>query len=147
VDEARRHTPSAPAQVSGGTPEAERRMSRRKLDDRPAAGRFPNGLELHIRPRTHHVELELAGELDLASAPRLKAAMAWLRARDHRTIVVDTRRLDFVDLAGYRALRSALDGSDGHRDPRTLYVVGAALARLQRHLAIATGTGSTALPA
>jgi anti-anti-sigma regulatory factor len=88
------------------------------------------------------VELELAGDLDLASAARLRAAMSWLRRRYPRTIVVDTRRLDFVDLAGYRALRSSLAGSDGQPDPRTVYVVGEVVARLQHHLALATAVGA-----
>jgi anti-anti-sigma regulatory factor len=94
------------------------------------------GLQLRLRPRARLVELDLAGDLDLTTAPRLEAAMWWLRARYHRTIVLDTRRLDFVDLHGYRALRAALDADDD-RGPRTIYVVGDVLARFQHHLAAA----------
>jgi hypothetical protein len=96
------------------------------------------GLQLRLRPRARLVELDLAGDLDLASAPRLEAAVRWLRTRYHRTIVLDTRHLDFVDLHGYRALRAALDAdADDDRGPRTIYVVGDVLARFQHHLAAA----------
>jgi anti-anti-sigma regulatory factor len=106
--------------------------------DRLGPVRHPDGLHLDLKKRDRLVELELAGDLDLASAGRLDAAMTWLRRRYPHTIVVDTRRLGFVDLAGYRALQSALTGTDGRRDLRTLYVVGDVVARLQHHLALAT---------
>lgn len=104
-----------------------------------------DGLELDLRQRDRLVELQLTGDLDLATAPRFTAAMAWLRRRYRRTIVIDTRRLRFVDLAGYRALRASLDGPDGRRDPRVVYVVGDVLARLLQHLAAITGTLSPRL--
>lgn len=83
------------------------------------------------------MELELAGELDLVSAPRLAAAVRWLQARYRHTIVLDTRRLAFVDLHGYRALRAAVDGTGDHHGPRTIHVVGDVLARFHDHLATA----------
>lgn len=124
--------------------------------DHPANGRstkgrsddarpYDHGLVLDLEQRDHLVELQLAGDLDLASAGRLTAAMAWLRRRWRHTIVIDTTRLDFVDLAGYRALKNSVYGPDGTRDPRVVYVVGAALARLLHHLRMATGTLSPRL--
>lgn len=113
----------------------------------PDGVRLPpsDGLVLDLRQRDRLVELQLAGDLDLATAPRLAAAMAWLRRRYRRTIVVDTRRLDFVDLAGYRALRASLQDPDGTRDPRIVYVVGEALGRLLHHLTAITGALSPRL--
>jgi anti-anti-sigma factor len=129
--------------TSSPTPESAARVSspevhRPQRGHRPGPARHVDGLHLHLKKRDRLVELELAGDLDLASAGRLDAAMTWLRRRYPRTIVVDTRRLDFVDLAGYRALQSALAGPDRRRDLRTLYVVGDVVARLQHHLALAT---------
>lgn len=103
------------------------------------------GLVLDLHQRDHLVELQLAGDLDLASAGRLTAAMSWLRRRWRHTIVIDTTGLDFVDLAGYRAFKSSLYDADGGRDPRVVYVVGAALARLVNHIRAATGTLSPRL--
>jgi anti-anti-sigma factor len=104
------------------------------------------GLQLGLRKRRAAVELTLAGELDLVTAPRLLAAMEWLRRRYRHVIVVDTRDLEFVDLAGYRAFDACLrDPADGERDPRVVYVVGDALAHLQSILAAITGSGSPRL--
>jgi anti-anti-sigma factor len=127
---------SPPSAVSSGV--AAPAVDRPQDGHRLGLARHHDGLHLHLKKRDQLVELELAGDLDLASAARLRAAMSWLRRRYPRTIVVDTRRLDFVDLAGYRALQSTLAGADGHRDPRTVYVVGEVVARLQHHLALAT---------
>jgi anti-anti-sigma factor len=74
--------------------------------------------------------LRLSGELDLASAPRFRRAVDWLRRRHDQAIILDTTGLTFIDLPGYRALNAALALPDGRRDPRVLYVVGAAVARL-----------------
>jgi anti-anti-sigma factor len=108
-------------------------------------GRPEDGLALDLRQGDRLVELRLAGDLDLATAPRLTAAMTWLRRRWRRTIVVDTRRLRFIDLAGYRAFEASLNGPDGARDPRVVYVVGDVLARLLHHLSAVTGAMSPRL--
>lgn len=99
------------------------------------------GLVLGLSRRRHAVELGLAGDLDLINVPRFLAAMGWLRRRTRQVIVVDTRGLDFVDLAGYRAFEASLQDRSGARDPRILYVVGDALARVQLGLRAVTGIG------
>ncbi|HEY3140958.1 MAG TPA: hypothetical protein VGJ86_07500 [Acidimicrobiales bacterium] len=96
---------------------------------------------LGLSRRRHAVELGLAGDLDLINVPRFLAAMGWLRRRTRQVIVVDTRGLDFVDLAGYRAFEASLQDRSGARDPRILYVVGDALARVQLGLRAVTGIG------
>jgi hypothetical protein len=65
------------------------------------------------------VELSLSGELDLATAPRLAEAMAWIRASSGvaTTIVIDTGEIEFMAAAGYHALHAALVRPDGLWDP------------------------------
>lgn len=95
----------------------------------PAAG----VLDVSIRRHDRVVEIALAGDLDLATAPRLREAMTWLRfSRDPgQTIVIDTRRLEFIAAAGYRALRAELVGPDGSADPSVACIDGRAVARLE----------------
>ncbi|HLM64909.1 MAG TPA: hypothetical protein VK306_11475 [Acidimicrobiales bacterium] len=102
-----------------------------------------DGLGMRVLSRPWLVELRLDGELDMATAPRLAEAVAWLR-RGGRTVVVDTRGLVFVGVAGERALRAAVTGPDGGRDPQVLIVVGAAVGRLRRMLALAVRAGGAA---
>lgn len=91
----------------------------------------PGVLDLSIRRRGGVIELGLVGDLDMATAPRLGEAMAWLRVSrgPAPTIVIDTTDLDFVAAAGYHALQSVLVRPDGLWDPRVVLVVGPALAR------------------
>jgi anti-anti-sigma factor len=51
--------------------------------------------------------LTLEGELDIASAPTLRAALGDLYPRRARLIVVDLRSLSFIDLTGMRVLLTA----------------------------------------
>jgi anti-sigma B factor antagonist len=44
------------------------------------------------------------GELDIATVPELDRALADLRRRGHRALVVDLRELTFIDAAGVRLL-------------------------------------------
>jgi anti-anti-sigma factor len=48
------------------------------------------------------------GELDLASAPTLREALARLLRGDHRSLIMDLSRLTFSDCAGLRPVRWAL---------------------------------------
>ncbi|MCI3948918.1 MAG: anti-sigma-factor antagonist [Acidimicrobiales bacterium] len=48
------------------------------------------------------------GELDLASAPAMGAALARLLRSDHRAVVMDLSRLTFSDCAGLRPVRRAI---------------------------------------
>jgi hypothetical protein len=90
-------------------------------------------LTLSIRRRGAVIELGLSGELDMATAPRLGEAMAWLRfsGGPGTPILIDTSDVDFISAAGYRALQAALVGPNGLWDPRVALIVGRAVARLE----------------
>jgi stage II sporulation protein AA (anti-sigma F factor antagonist) len=49
-----------------------------------------------------------SGELDLASAPTLWAALARVLRGEHRSLVMDLSRLTFSDCAGLRPIRRAV---------------------------------------
>jgi anti-anti-sigma factor len=107
-------------------------------DTRPArataAGPAPPGLlGLSIERRGSVIDLGFSGDLDMATAPRLREAMAWLRLSSGpgTTIVIDTSDVDFVAAAGYRALQAALAGPNGLRDPGVALILGPAVARLE----------------
>jgi anti-sigma B factor antagonist len=51
--------------------------------------------------------LTIGGELDLATSPRLQAALAALPAWEAGRLVVDMARVSFVDPSGARALLTA----------------------------------------
>lgn len=138
------HTPHPHSTTT--SPAMRRRLARDQADRR-TIGHDPDGvtLSLRSRPRRHAVELRLAGDLDLANAPRLLAAMAWLRRRHRHVIVIDTRDLSFVDVAGYRAFEASLNDPTGARDPRVVYVAGAVLAHLQGLLTSITGRAAPRL--
>lgn len=120
--------------------------ARRQNDARPApvgaaARRAPPGtLDLSIHRHGAVIDLDVSGELDMATAPRLAEAMAWLRFSScpATTIVINTRDLDFIAGAGYRALVAALVGRDGLWDPHVVLVVGPAVARLEAAIAAAS---------
>jgi anti-sigma B factor antagonist len=60
--------------------------------------------------------LAVSGELDMATAPRLRAALDAGLERD-ASMVVDLASLDFIDMAGLRALldAAARAGANGRR--------------------------------
>jgi hypothetical protein len=116
----------------------------------------PGTLDVSIRRRGDVIELGLAGDLDMATAPRLGEALALARdmataprpgeataghcsGRSHAaTIVIDTSDVDFMAAAGYRALQAALVGPDGLWDPRVACIVGPAVARLEAAISAAS---------
>jgi anti-anti-sigma factor len=109
---------------------------------RVTRGRPPPGtLVVSVERRGDVVGLDLAGELDMATAPRVGEAMAWLRASTGpgTTIVIDTTGVDFIAAAGYRAVRAALVGPHGLWDARVVLVVGPAVARLEAAISAASG--------
>jgi len=59
-------------------------------------------------PAGSTAELQLRGELDIASAPELAGVLERLLATEHRVIVLDLAELSFLDCAGMRPIRSAL---------------------------------------
>jgi hypothetical protein len=139
-----RYLPTAPHIATGARARNSRRgttVSRvqRQDDTRTAraavaSGRPPPGvLTLSIRRRGAVIELGLSGELDMATAPRLGEAMAWLRfsGGPGTPILIDTSDVDFISAAGYRALQAALVGPNGLWDTRVALIVGRAVARLE----------------
>jgi hypothetical protein len=95
--------------------------------------RSPGTLDLWIHRRGAIVELSLFGELDMATAPRLTQAMAWLRTSSGpaTTIVIDTTGVDFLAAAGYHALQAALVGPNGLWDPHVALVLGPVITRFE----------------
>jgi anti-sigma B factor antagonist len=65
------------------------------------------GLTLAIRLHGDAGELVLAGELEMAAVDRVDAELRRLESEDLATIVVDLRRLDFMDSAGVRMIVQA----------------------------------------
>jgi anti-anti-sigma factor len=55
--------------------------------------------------------LALAGELDLASAPKLARAVASAIAAGARRVILDLRQLDFIDASGLHVLMQARERS------------------------------------
>jgi anti-anti-sigma factor len=72
--------------------------------------------ELHIRDSAQgarHV-LELKGELDIASAPVLEAAMVRLWGEEATEVLLDLHGLDFIDSTGFRAILGAKQLCEDH---------------------------------
>jgi anti-anti-sigma factor len=110
--------------------------------DAVTRGRPPPGtLVVSVERRGAVVALDLSGELDMATAPRLRKAMARLRASTgpRTTIVIDTTGVDFIAAAGYRALRAALVGPNAVWDARVALIVGPVVARLEAAISAASG--------
>jgi anti-sigma B factor antagonist len=58
--------------------------------------------EIHTELRGDSARLTLAGELDMATAPRLDEAVAAVLAQGARRVIVDLGGLAFVDSSGLR---------------------------------------------
>jgi hypothetical protein len=106
----------------------------------------PGTLDLSIRRHGTIIELGLAGDLDMATAPRIGEAMAWLRFSSDpgTTIVIDTTCVAFIAAAGYRALEAARVGPNGLWDSNVALIVGPAVARLE--VAISAASRCRRLP-
>jgi len=74
---------------------------------------------VEVRPEHEHERVRVVphGELDLATVPQLEAEIARLRASGCATILLDLRRLAFMDSTGLRLLLRLHDQarSDGFR--------------------------------
>jgi anti-anti-sigma factor len=64
-------------------------------------------LDVNTHDRADGVLIEIAGELDLATAPKLEDEMKRVEADGPAVIVLDLRPLSFMDSSGLRALLSA----------------------------------------
>jgi anti-sigma B factor antagonist len=59
---------------------------------------------LAVRPDRQRVVVEIAGELDCATAPRVRAQLSELRATGWTDVVLDVSGLEFVDSTGLATL-------------------------------------------
>ena len=66
----------------------------------------PTGFSISISDRDGRAVVVIRGELDLATAPDLDAAIK-SRLDDGQDVVVDLRELDFMDSTGLRVLVAA----------------------------------------
>lgn len=71
-------------------------------------------LELHQGTDEHGVVLQLDGELDLASAPRLELALREIGATNPGRILLDLRGLGFMDSSGISVIMQAQRAAEVH---------------------------------
>jgi len=76
--------------------------------------RVPQPIELQLACETAGVRVVVAGELDVATAPRLEECLRRLHARG-RHVVLDLARVEFIDVSGARVLARAVAGPRGER--------------------------------
>src|SRR5687768_8847236 len=67
-----------------------------------------NNLEVSVTDRGEFAVVAVVGEMDLASAPRLRERLVDLSDEGRRSIVIDLTRLDFVDSTGLGVLVGGL---------------------------------------
>src|SRR4051794_24088831 len=89
-----------------------RTMVRFAWGDRPCAAlpvrRRPMELSLATRTVAEHTVLEVGGEVDVYTAPRLRERLVELVDGGARNVVVDLGRVDFLDSTGLGVLVGAL---------------------------------------
>jgi anti-sigma B factor antagonist len=95
----------------------------------------PTGFSISISDRDGRAVVVVRGELDLATAPELEAAVQG-RLDDGQDVVVDLRELDFMDSTGLRVLVSAHARVEG-TEQRFLIVRPLPGASIERILAVA----------
>lgn len=64
-------------------------------------------LEIITEQREGQTLMALVGELDIASAPRLEEGLAEVERDTPGTLVLDLRKVDFIDSTGLRAVIAA----------------------------------------
>jgi len=79
---------------------------------RAAHAHAPGGLGLRSEREGETHIVELLGELDIAGAPALEEELLRVEATDTAAIVIDLRRLEFIDSTGIRLLVMAADRCD-----------------------------------
>jgi anti-sigma B factor antagonist len=74
-------------------------------------------LEIITERHDGQTRLALVGELDIASAPQFEEGLAEAESDAPETLVLDLRRVDFIDSTGLRAVIGADERarSDGRR--------------------------------
>jgi len=64
-------------------------------------------LEIITEQREGQTSMALVGELDIASAPRLEEGLEEVERDTPGTLVLDLRKVDFIDSTGLRAVIAA----------------------------------------
>jgi anti-sigma B factor antagonist len=95
----------------------------------------PAGFSISISDRDGRAVVVIRGELDLATAPDLEAAIK-SRLDDGQDVVVDLRELEFMDSTGLRVLVAAHGRVEG-TEQRFLIVRPLPGASIERILAVA----------
>ena len=95
----------------------------------------PTGFSISISDRDGRAVVVIRGELDLATAPELEAAIQG-RLDDGQDVVVDLRELEFMDSTGLRVLVAAHARVEG-TEQRFLIVRPLPGAPIERILAVA----------
>ena len=95
----------------------------------------PTGFSISISDRDGRAVVVIRGELDLATAPDLDAAIK-SRLDDGQDVVVDLRELEFMDSTGLRVLVAAHGRVEG-TEQRFLIVRPLPGASIERILAVA----------
>ncbi len=95
----------------------------------------PTGFSISISDRDGRAVVVIRGELDLATAPELEAALTE-RLDAGQDVVVDLRELEFMDSTGLRVLVSAHARVEG-TEQRFLIVRPLPGAPIERILAVA----------
>jgi anti-sigma B factor antagonist len=95
----------------------------------------PAGFSISISDRDGRAVVVIRGELDLATAPDLEAAIT-SRLDDGQDVVVDLRELEFMDSTGLRVLVAAHGRVEG-TEQRFLIVRPLPGASIERILAVA----------
>lgn len=77
----------------------------------------PGDLKIETVRAGARVELVLAGELDLVSAPALESELMAVESDNAAELLIDLQRLEFMDSTGLRVLLSATRRADaeGHK--------------------------------
>jgi anti-sigma B factor antagonist len=81
-----------------------------------------DALAVQVRLQPAHSIITVAGEIDIATAPRLCEPLAAL-ARSGRPVIVDLDQVTFIDAAGLRVLAAAARQAAAHRG--SLHVISA----------------------
>lgn len=79
------------------------------------------GFQITVHQEHGHAVVELAGELDMAGAPRLWATLSELSARGVHHTVIDLHRLQFIDSTGLSVLAMNLKSATAANGSMTLY--------------------------
>lgn len=101
----RPHAPGIAGHDGDGHHDGDGRLPAFRVDT------VPEGDRTHVRP---------VGEIDIATAPTLEAAIRRVAATGSRHIVVDLREVTFMDAAGARVLVEARERTARHGDRLSL---------------------------